>query len=117
MKYSEIEGEDYFYYQKELIYDVNSPKISTLLESFKDIWKYKGDSMSLNHYLKLNFDSSFDFIVDGLVSDYGTDSYNLDILSLALEERMWSSGDRDYRINKPLFIYYRVDIKTYYFKY
>ena len=78
----------------------NKKKSKEVLKFWTNFWKYKDEEINLKTYLenKNLYTRDFQNIIEGFFSEYGTTTDKLGLKALAKEERLWTSGERNYWI-------------------
>ncbi len=102
----EVKEKDYLYFENQLLpykKAKKKPLLKDTLTAINTLWKYKGKERSLQAYFENHgLYARAKNIIEAFAGEYGTHAANLGVKSLAYEEKLWSSGEKDYKLNIPL---------------
>ncbi len=75
------------------------PALREAIDFFYYQWHYEGEEMTVQEYLHQHPNlRNYKAIIEGFAAEYGTTTNRLGMRSLAMEERKWDSGSKNYRV-------------------
>ncbi|PWJ40203.1 flavin monoamine oxidase family protein [Sediminitomix flava] len=100
-------GDYYYFWKDQLIDEDHSHSVPELLQAkrfFNSFENYDGPTENLKDYLneKGYMSSESEHLFQGFAAEYGTDLDSLEIQSLVNEERLWTSGEKNYHLKGPM---------------
>lgn len=95
-----------YYIDKQIYSHKKAKRIKTfreVLHFFNYQWHYEGEEMSILEYVHRHpVLKEYKEIIEGFAAEYGTTANHLGMLSLAMEERKWDSGSKNYKVEGSL---------------
>ncbi|MEH0157042.1 NAD(P)/FAD-dependent oxidoreductase [Limibacter armeniacum] len=101
-------GDHYYWLKQQLLTEESTyelPDAAKLLDFlYQEIEGYEGEEISLEAYFRKKpyYEKHLKNLLEGFAAEYGTSAHRLGVKSLAEEEKLWHSGDKNYITSQPL---------------